>query len=92
MPAIVAVLMGMVTAVFGGVLRDVVCNEIPRVFNDHQPYAICAFAGAWVVVADADTRFAAIARASWSPVRRWPCCCGCSRLRCDWKLPAWRQA
>ena len=41
MPAIVAVLMGMVTAVFGGVLRDIVCNEIPRAFRDHQPYA-CA--------------------------------------------------
>jgi uncharacterized membrane protein YeiH len=51
MPAIVAVLMGMVTAVFGGVLRDVVCNEIPRAFSDHRPYALCAFAGGWVMVA-----------------------------------------
>lgn len=50
-PAIVAVLMGVVTAVFGGVLRDIVCNEIPSAFKDHRPYAICAFAGAWVLVA-----------------------------------------
>lgn len=50
-PAIVAVLMGVVTAVFGGVLRDVVCNEIPSAFRDHRPYAICAFAGGWVLVA-----------------------------------------
>ena len=50
MPAVVAVLMGMVTSVFGGVLRDIVCNEIPSAFSDHQPYAICAFAGGWVVV------------------------------------------
>ncbi|MDM4767321.1 trimeric intracellular cation channel family protein [Pelomonas sp. SE-A7] len=50
-PAIVAVLMGMVTAVFGGVLRDIVCNEIPSAFRDHRPYAICSFAGAWVLVA-----------------------------------------
>jgi uncharacterized membrane protein YeiH len=49
-PAIVAVLMGVVTAVFGGVLRDIVCNEIPSAFSDHRPYAICAFAGAWVLV------------------------------------------
>jgi len=48
-PAIVAVLMGVVTAVFGGVLRDIVCNEIPRAFRDHRPYAICAFAGGWVL-------------------------------------------
>ena len=51
MPAIVAVLLCMVTAVFGGVLRDVVCNEIPRAFHDHRPYAICAFAGGWLLVA-----------------------------------------
>jgi uncharacterized membrane protein YeiH len=49
-PAIVAVLMGVVTAVFGGVLRDIVCNEIPSAFRDHRPYAVCAFAGAWVLI------------------------------------------
>lgn len=50
MPAIVAVLMGLITAVFGGVLRDIVCNEIPSAFRDHRPYALCSFAGGWVVV------------------------------------------
>lgn len=50
MPAIVAILMGVVTATFGGVLRDIVCNEIPTALRDHQPYAICAFAGAAVLV------------------------------------------
>ena len=49
-PALVAVLMGVITATFGGVLRDVVCNEIPTVFRDHRPYAVCAFAGAWALV------------------------------------------
>jgi uncharacterized membrane protein YeiH len=51
MPAIVAVLMGVVTAACGGVLRDIVVNEIPRAFKDRQPYAVCAFVGGWVVVA-----------------------------------------
>lgn len=50
MPALVAVIMGTITAVFGGVLRDIVCNDIPRVLSDHRPYAVCAFAGGWVVV------------------------------------------
>jgi uncharacterized membrane protein YeiH len=50
MSAIVAVLMGVVTAIFGGVLRDIVCNEIPSAFRDHRPYAICAFLGTWVLV------------------------------------------
>jgi uncharacterized membrane protein YeiH len=46
----IAVLMGVITAVVGGVLRDVLVNEVPRAFHDHQPYAVLAFAGAWVVV------------------------------------------
>jgi len=50
LPAIVAVLMGVITATFGGVLRDIVCNEIPTALRDHRPYAICAFAGGWVLV------------------------------------------
>ena len=50
MPGIVAVLMGVITATFGGVLRDIVCNEIPTALRDHSPYAICAFAGSWVLV------------------------------------------
>lgn len=51
LPAIVSVLMGVITATFGGVLRDIVCNQIPSAFSDHRPYAVCAFAGGWVLVA-----------------------------------------
>ncbi|MES3011117.1 MAG: trimeric intracellular cation channel family protein [Pseudomonadota bacterium] len=50
LPALVAVLMGVITGVFGGVLRDMVCNEIPSAFRDHRPYAVCAFAGGWAYV------------------------------------------
>ena len=53
LPGIVAVLMGVITATFGGVLRDIVCNEIPRALQDHRPYAVCAFVGGWVLVAAA---------------------------------------
>jgi uncharacterized membrane protein YeiH len=49
-PALTAVLMGVVTATFGGVLRDVVCAKIPSAFSDHRPYAICAFVGSWGLV------------------------------------------
>lgn len=45
MPPVVAVLMGAVTAVFGGVSRDVFCNEIPKVFHDHRPYTLCSVIG-----------------------------------------------
>jgi uncharacterized membrane protein YeiH len=43
-PPIVAIMMGAITGTFGGVLRDLVCNEIPQLFSDHRPYAICAAA------------------------------------------------
>ncbi len=45
----VAVLLGMITAVGGGVLRDVLLNRIPVVF-EKEIYASAALAGAGVVV------------------------------------------
>lgn len=45
MPPVIAILMGSLTAVFGGVSRDVLCNEIPKVFHDHRPYTMCTFIG-----------------------------------------------
>jgi uncharacterized membrane protein YeiH len=48
--AIVAVIMGVITAIFGSVMRDVFTNQVPRAFTDHQPYASVAFLGCWVVV------------------------------------------
>jgi uncharacterized membrane protein YeiH len=48
MPLFIASMMGVITGIFGGVLRDIVCNEIPMVLRDGKPYAICAFLGCWV--------------------------------------------
>jgi uncharacterized membrane protein YeiH len=48
MPLFIASMMGVITGIFGGVLRDIVCNEIPMVLRDGRPYAICAFAGCWL--------------------------------------------
>lgn len=88
MPPIVAVLMGMVTAVCGGVLRDIVCNEIPRAFSDHRPYALCAFAGAWLVVLAHQLEMPqwlglAAAAGTVTLLRALAMLTG-------WKLPAWR--
>ena len=88
MPALVAVMMGMITAVFGGVLRDVVCNEIPRVFNDHRPYAICAFAGGWVLVL---AQYLGLPQ--WTGLFLSAACASALRvfaLLFDWRIPSWR--
>lgn len=49
-PPLVAIMMGVITGTFGGVLRDLACNEIPALFKDHQPYAVCAFIGGMTYV------------------------------------------
>jgi uncharacterized membrane protein YeiH len=88
LPAVVAVMMGLITGVFGGVLRDMVCNEIPTAFKDHRPYAVCAFAGGWVYVG------------LWQlALPGWAALVGCVLVTAglrglalwrDWRLPAWR--
>jgi uncharacterized membrane protein YeiH len=88
MPLLVAALMGVVTASFGGVLRDIVCNQIPAAFSDHRPYAVLAFAGGWVVIGvhslggdDTAALFAGVAVASGLRlIALWR----------DWQIPAWR--
>lgn len=88
MPALVAVLMGVVTGVFGGVLRDVVCNEIPTAFRDHRPYAVCAFAGGWAFVGlsalGAEAGAAALGSLAVTAGSRLVA------VHRGWTLPAWR--
>ena len=41
---VIAIIMGMVSAVFGGVIRDIICNEIPLIFRK-EIYALTCIAG-----------------------------------------------
>jgi uncharacterized membrane protein YeiH len=53
LPVFTSSLMGVITGVFGGVIRDVLCNEVPLILRDSRPYATCAFVGCWVyIIAD----------------------------------------
>lgn len=45
-----AVLIGVVTGIFGGVLRDIICNEVPVFFKQSQLYATCSFIGSLTFV------------------------------------------
>lgn len=40
-----SLLLGVVTGVFGGIIRDIICNEIPNVFRRNELYATCAALG-----------------------------------------------
>ena len=51
LPVLIAVMMGVITATFGGVIVDVLCNEVPRIFRRTELHATCAFAGGWCCVA-----------------------------------------
>jgi uncharacterized membrane protein YeiH len=86
MPVFVAVMMGVITGIFGGVLRDVICNEIPLVFRRGQLYATCSFAGCWVyLVLDrlhATQAVAVITSIVVTSMLRL------LAVRFDWKLPA----
>ena len=50
-PWLVASLMGVTTGVVGGVLRDILCNDVPLVFLKGELYASAAWAGALAVIA-----------------------------------------
>jgi uncharacterized membrane protein YeiH len=47
----IAILMGTITATFGGVLRDILCNKVPDIFkHGGHLYATCALGAALVYV------------------------------------------
>jgi len=46
---VIAVVMGLLTATFGGLIRDVLCNEIPLILRN-EIYATAALCGAFVYV------------------------------------------
>lgn len=87
-PALAAAVIGVVTAVFGGVLRDIVCNEIPVAFRDRRPYALCAFAGGWAVIGA--TALGAGDAASLAAGTVVAVALRAFTLQFDWRLPALR--
>jgi uncharacterized membrane protein YeiH len=55
----IAALFGVLTGAFGGVIADVICNEVPRLFLPTSPlYSVCGFAGCWLYLVLRDQGFA----------------------------------
>ena len=87
-PAVVSVIMGVLTAIFGGVLRDIVVNEIPKAFSDHIPYAVIAFTGGWVVVGLGAINVEAFIAVAVGAV--FTIALRVAALLFGWRLPTWR--
>ena len=49
-PWLAASLMGVITGVVGGVLRDILCNDVPLVFLQGELYATAAWVGALALI------------------------------------------
>ena len=86
---LIASIMGVITAAFGGLIRDVLIAEIPGLVNDHQLYASLAFVGGlfiWLLqYLNVDNTVAALIGAITIIVVR------VIAIRLGWKLPAWRN-
>jgi uncharacterized membrane protein YeiH len=85
---LIAAIMGVITAAFGGLIRDVLIAEIPGLVNDHQLYASLAFVGGLLIWAleyfTVDATLATLIGALAIIVAR------IVAMRLGWKLPAWR--
>ncbi|TFL17458.1 trimeric intracellular cation channel family protein [Jannaschia formosa] len=87
-PVWVQLVMGIVTGCVGGLMRDVVCNEVPLVLKAGELYVTAALAGGAAAV---------LAREAGAP-GLWPlaACAGVTFLlragsiRFGWRLPAFR--
>ncbi len=85
----VAVMLGVITGTFGGVLGDLLCNEIPSLFVPSPLNATCAFAGAWVYLGllhvAVPERFALVTGIAVIVAFRL------AAIRWNWTLPAVRE-
>ncbi|MFN3971573.1 MAG: trimeric intracellular cation channel family protein [Gemmobacter sp.] len=84
----VVLVMGMITGCLGGLMRDVVCNEVPLVLKEGELYVTCAIAGAGAAL---------LARAAGLPPPVTLAFCGAvvlglraGSLAFGWRLPVYR--
>lgn len=89
MPRSIIVIMGITTGCFGGLMRDVVCNEVPLVLKQGELYVTCALAGTLATLA---------ARAMGSPVPLALLACAVATfalrtgsIALGWRLPVYKS-
>lgn len=88
-PAVIVVTMGVATGCFGGLMRDVVCNEVPLILKQGELYATAAFIGSLSVLAvlwlELPATWALLAGAAVTFLLR------AGSMVFGWQLPAYRS-
>jgi uncharacterized membrane protein YeiH len=86
----IVLVMGMITGCMGGLLRDVVCNEVPLILKQGELYATCALAGSFCVVL-----------CGWAGLGQGPALILCAivvftlragSIALGWRLPVYRSS
>ncbi len=85
---VIVVLMGISTGCLGGLMRDVVCNEVPLVLKQGQLYVSCAFAGALSAVLAARLGMDALPALALCAIVCWALRAG--SLLFGWQLPVYK--
>ena len=85
----VVLVMGVITGCMGGLMRDVVSNEVPLVLKQGEPYVTCAFVGSAATVIAGEfgltSGFVAIACAAATFTLR------AGSLAFGWRLPVYKS-
>jgi uncharacterized membrane protein YeiH len=85
----VVLLMGVMTGTFGGLMRDVVCNEVPLVLKQGELYVSCALAGALAGVVVLELTGARVPALATIALVTFALRAG--SLAFGWKLPVYRS-
>jgi len=83
--SLVAVMLGVATGVAGGMIRDIICNEIPLILS-REIYATAAFAASMAYVAAAHAGLASTAALSIGVISGFVV--RALAIRYDWSLPS----
>jgi uncharacterized membrane protein YeiH len=83
---IVASILAVITGTFGGVIAEIICNEIPSLFRSAPLQATCSFVGAWVYLVMElylPVPHAAAVWTAFAVIALWRL----AALRWNWQLP-----
>lgn len=86
---VIVVLMGVSTGCLGGLMRDVVCNEVPLVLKQGELYVSCALAGALLAVVATALGIGTLPALGLCALTCWSLRAG--SLLLGWRLPVYKS-